>query len=339
MTPPLGSFEVLPAELRAKVYHHIFAGQLIHVCSSKKSGVYHLVGLPTIIDADSQRHAFDQECLACCESDYSSICRPGRWEQASCTVFTSLRPKDLLNFFLACRTFWIEAEPMLWEIACFCIGLPQFKSFYDRFLAGKRKQHPIQTPRGHLMRSLRLIVPDIHNLANRMGHDYNYHHLSPIMCILDAWESSSRTIASGMPNLTNVHVIVSPSNVTMDVNLDLPLSADVLNALLVLKGKLRRFDLDYVGLSGSPSPIVSLKAMSPQSIMRCRLEAVNLALSDMLTSSFLGAPEKCLEVKKGTAWRWNVVAERDTQGRDPEADMQELQQKAASYFENSEASK
>ena len=214
------SFLHLPAELRSRVYTYIFAPLVVHICSSRRG---------------CGGSNFDADCLSCCESDYMSFCRPGQWEAGACDVRNTF-PTAL---FLSCRAVYREAENSFWAQATFAVGLPQFNAFYPRL---KR------------VRNLRLVVPDPRRLAGRMGHDYNFCHLSPYLCVLDAWEAGARTVAEGL-RLRRVEALVSGSlgfsPPVLDEDLPLSaqiLSADVINALFYLRrAKLEGFAIEYAG--------------------------------------------------------------------------------------------
>ena len=290
----------LPIELRHKVYEHIFIGQLIHCCRTSVSrSNKHLVGLPTILDPAAQRHAFDQECLTCSGNDLFDVSRTSRqrWHNASCSVETSLRPRDLLNFFLTCRTFWSEAEPVFWKIACFSIGFPQLASFHERFLQDRRPDHPIPHPRGQLLRKLRILMPDKRILLAGLDSDFHYGPTAGSRGrAIQAIRDSTRILQSScdtLPSLDCVQVIVSPtrlltsallSSLVLTHDLDPPVDYVVFAPLLALEDCLRSFNVEYVDLADLPNPPIHLQTLSPQHATRRKLEAVRGALQNMLTA-------------------------------------------------------
>jgi hypothetical protein len=173
------AFLDFPFEIRKHVYASMLEGQMVHCCPDEQH-VHH-----DLADTGKTPQAnFSAGIMQCSSTCYESLSLEVRnlTQEVKWTNRTPDRhlpsPSDVLSFLLSCKTVWHEMEPLIWRYVTFCIGLPQFAGFYERFLARKRPSHPTTRPRASLMQRLSLaLVQDI-TLANSLGNDARLRSLS-----------------------------------------------------------------------------------------------------------------------------------------------------------------
>lgn len=179
------NFLAFPFEIRKHVYVSMLAGQMVHCCPDEKH-VHH----PPATDKDTPEDHFFDGFMQCSSTCYESLSDQDkflsgevRWTNTARPAACLPSPSDVLSFLLSCKIVWNEMEPLLWRYMTFCIGLPQFAGFYERFLAPERPGHPITTPRAQLLQRISLaLIQDI-NLANSLNTDSRFRHVSGLWTV------------------------------------------------------------------------------------------------------------------------------------------------------------
>lgn len=173
-------FLEFPFEIRKYVYISMLEGQMVHCCPDEKH-VHHPLTKPEDTQGELFLDGFMQCSSTCYESlsdEVRNLSQEVKWTNITQPDKNLLSPSDVLSFLLSCKTVWNEMEPVLWRYMTFCIGLPQFAGFYERFLARARPKHPITTPRARLMQRISLALIQDVNLANSLGNDSRLRSMS-----------------------------------------------------------------------------------------------------------------------------------------------------------------
>ena len=173
-------FLAFPFEIRKHVYISMLEGQMVHCCPDERH-VHH----PRAGAEDTQKEHFFDGFMHCSSTCYESLSNENqtlsgevRWTNITRPDTYLPSPSDVLSFLLSCKIVWNEMEPLLWRYMTFCIGLPQFSGFYERFLAQERPGHPITTPRAQLLQRISLALIQDVTLANSLSNDSRFRNVS-----------------------------------------------------------------------------------------------------------------------------------------------------------------
>jgi hypothetical protein len=167
-------------------------GQMVHCCPDEKH-VHH----PRATNEDTREDHFFDGFMQCSSTCYESLSDENktlsgevRWTNIARPDRCLPSPSDVLSFLLSCKIVWNEMESLLWQHMTFCIGLPQFAGFYERFLAQERPGHPISIPRAQLLQRVSLALIQDVTLANSLNNDSRFRNVSSFWTVRTSTRSA-----------------------------------------------------------------------------------------------------------------------------------------------------